>query len=227
MHFDTAKNDHGMRHNPLKALVAPRPIGWISTIDENGVHNLAPYSFFNLVSDRPPMVMFASGGYKDSARIVAASGEFVCSLATWDLRNEMNMTSAEVPQNVSEFEFSGLTPEPSKFVRPPRVKESPAALECKHYKTVELPADPRDGKMHYLVIGTVVGIYIDDRVIKDGLINLGEMRPVARLGYKEYGVITPETVFTMDWQSAASPTGEGPKGPDGKPLVFGTSAREI
>ncbi|MGE3710529.1 MAG: flavin reductase family protein, partial [Hyphomicrobiaceae bacterium] len=188
MHFETARNNHGMRHNPLKALVAPRPIGWISTIDDSGICNLAPYSFFNLVSDRPPMVMFSSGGFKDSPRIAGSCGEFVCSLATWDLREKMNITSAEVASDVDEFKLAGLTPAPSVLVAPPRVKESPAALECRHYKTVELPPDPSDGKVHYLVIGHVVGIYIDDAVIRDGMIDTGQLRPVARLGYREYGV---------------------------------------
>ncbi len=197
MFFETAKNDHGLRHNPVKALVAPRPIGWISTISPAGVVNLAPFSFFNLVSDIPPVVMFASGGRKDSVINAEQTGEFVCSLATWDLRFEMNASSAEVPPEVDEFEISHLTPAPSTLVAPPRVEQSPTALECRYIQTVETPRHEPTGKMHWIVIGQVVGIYINDNVIKDGLVDTGAIRPIARLGYHDYSVITPDSVFTM------------------------------
>ena len=197
MFYDTAKNDHGLRHTPLKALVGPRPIGWVSTIGKGGVVNLAPYSFFNLVSDVPPCVMFSGGGPKDSWRNAQDTGEFVCSLATWDLRWEMNASSAEVPPDVDEFTISRVNPTPSRMVKPPRVKESPVALECKHWQTITLPRNERSGKVHHLTIGTVVGVYIDDSFIKDGLVDTGAMRPVARIGYHDYSVLTPENVFTM------------------------------
>lgn len=198
MFYDTAKNNHGLRHTPLKALVAPRPIGWISTLDRDGVANLAPFSFFNLVSDRPPCVMFSGGGPKDTWRNAEATGEFVCSLATWDLRWQMNASSAEVPPEVDEFAISRVTKAASTYVKPPRVAESPVSLECKHVSTTTTPRDPKTGKIHHLVLGLVVGIYIDDRFIKDGLVDTGAMLPIARIGYHDYCVMKPENVFTME-----------------------------
>jgi len=197
MFYDTARNNHGLRYTPLKALVAPRPIGWISTLDRNGVANLAPYSFFNLVSDRPPCVIFSGGGPKDSWRNAQETGEFVCSLATWDLRYEMNASSAEVPSEIDEFAISRLTKAQSTYVKPPRVAESPVALECKYVSTTTTPRDEKTGQVHHLVLGRIVGIYIDDRYIKDGLVDTGAMMPIARMGYHDYTVVRPESVFTM------------------------------
>ncbi len=135
MHYDTESNRHGLRHDPFKALVAPRPIGWIATVGPDGTPNLAPYSFFNSISDRPPMVMFASSGRKDSLKNLERSGEFTCSLATWDLREAMNVTSAPVPADVDEFQLSGLEPAPSCNVKPPRVPRSPAARRTRRLRT--------------------------------------------------------------------------------------------
>jgi flavin reductase (DIM6/NTAB) family NADH-FMN oxidoreductase RutF len=137
--YETIANKHGLKHDPFKALVAPRPIGWISTIGKDGICNIAPYSFFNAVGEKPHYVIFSSAGRKDSLLNIEETGEFVCSLATWDLRFNMNMTSAAVPRGVDEFPLGDLTAAPCRLVKPPRVKESPAALECKHWKTVELP----------------------------------------------------------------------------------------
>ena len=199
MHYDSIKNDHGLPHDPFKALIAPRPIGWVSTIGADGVCNLAPYSFFNAISDRPHYIMFSSSGLKDSARNVEANGEFTCSLATFDLRAEMNLSSAPVPPEADEFDVAGLTVAKSRYVTPPRVKESPAAFECRHWRTIELPgADAEQGTGNYLVIGHVVGIYIDERFLKDGLVDTGAMRPIARMGYMDYAVVTPETVFALN-----------------------------
>lgn len=192
--FYRTDGDHGLPHNPFKALVAPRPIGWISSVSADGVVNLAPYSFFNAVSDRPPMVMFAAngrhatGGHKDSLKNVQETGEFVCSLATWDLRESMNASSADVGREVDEFALVGLTPEPAELVRPPRVKESPVHLECRWLHTVTLPCDAA-GMSNNVVFGHVIGIHIDESVIKDGLIDIPTLRPVARLGYFDYAVV--------------------------------------
>ena len=139
MFYETIANKHGLKHDPFKALVAPRPIGWISTVGKDGICNIAPYSFFNAVGEKPHYVIFSSAGRKDSLLNIEETGEFVCSLATWDLRFNMNMTSAAVPHGVDEFPIGDLTAAPSRLVKPPRVKESPAALECKHWKTVDLP----------------------------------------------------------------------------------------
>lgn len=197
MHYDTAKRDHGLPHDPFKALVVPRPIGWVSSIGKDGVVNLAPYSFFNAVSDRPPMLMFSSAGTKDSLRNVLETGEFTFSLATWALRDKMNLSSAMVARSVDEFELAGLTKAASRFVAPPRVAESPAAFECRLWQTLPLPAPPR-GEGYTLVLGMVVGVYIDEAYIKDGLVQSGEMRPLARLGYMDYSVLSPESMFTMN-----------------------------
>lgn len=199
MHYETQENRHGLKHDPFKALMVPRPIGWVSTVNAQGVANLAPYSFFNAVSDRPPMVIFSSSGRKDSQTNIETSGEFTCSLATWDLRDAMNMSSAAVAPGVDEFALAGLEPAPSRLVKPPRVARSPAAFECRHWKTIQLPGDPKRPEHVYSVIfGMVVAIYIDDAYIKDGIVDTGGMRPIARMGYMEYSVVTPETVFTMN-----------------------------
>jgi flavin reductase (DIM6/NTAB) family NADH-FMN oxidoreductase RutF len=199
MFYDARINNHGLRHDPFKAIVVPRPIGWISTVSKEGICNLAPYSFFNAVSERPHYVVFGSGGAKDSLRNIEATGEFVCSLATYDQRFEMNMTSAPVPHGVDEFPLAGLTAAASRLVRPPRVKESPAALECKYWKTVEIPAAEENGKSTYWVVfGRVIGIHIDDSFIKDGIVETRRMRPIARMGYMEYATVTPETVFSIN-----------------------------
>ena len=139
MHYDPVNGRHGLRFDPFKALIVPRPIGWIGTLSREGVPNLAPYSFFNAVSDHPPVVMFSSHGRKDSLRNIEATGEFTCSLATYELRERMNLSSAMVSPEVDEFELSGLTAAPGVYVKAPRVAESPGALECKFWQKIDLP----------------------------------------------------------------------------------------
>jgi flavin reductase (DIM6/NTAB) family NADH-FMN oxidoreductase RutF len=200
MHYTTAERKehlkHGLRHDPFKALVAPRPIGWITTIGPDGQLNLAPYSFFNAVSDYPLMVMFSSNSRKDSVSHAEASGEFTCSMATQPQAERMNLTSAAVASDVSEYSLAGLTTAPSLVVKPPRVEGSPAALECRTWKVIELPRG-RAETTHYVTFGEVVAIYIDDRFVHDGLVDTAAMRPVARMGYMDYAVVTPDTRFTM------------------------------
>lgn len=197
MHYDASTRDHGLRHDPFKALVAPRPVGWIGSLDAQGVANLAPHSFFNAVSDRPPMVMFSVNGHNDSLRNIEARGEFTCSLATWDLREAMNMSSAPVSPEVDEFALAGLEKAASRFVAPPRVAASPAAFECRLWRIVPLPG-VGDRPGYSVVFGQVVGIYIDDAFIVDGLVHTGAMKPIARLGYMDYSVLSPESMFTMN-----------------------------
>lgn len=205
MHYDTTTNAHGLKHDPFKALVVPRPIGWIATLNPDGTPNLAPYSFFNGVGDRPPMVMFASGGRKDSLLNAEATGEFTCSLATWDLRDEMNLSSATVAPGVNEFEIAGLETAPSYYVKAPRVARSPAALECKHWKTIEMPPPPgRSEAAYWVVFGLVVGVYIDDAAIKDGRFDTAGVRPLARMGYMDYSVVTPENTFELNRPNVAA-----------------------
>jgi flavin reductase (DIM6/NTAB) family NADH-FMN oxidoreductase RutF len=195
MYYDPRKNDHGLPHSPWTSLVVPRPIGWISTISPEGVVNLAPYSFFNIVSSYPPFVMFSSNPRKHSQRNAEETGEFVANLATWELREEVNATSAEFGPSVSEPQRVGLEMVPSRQVKPPRVARSPVAIECKYSKTVELFGS--DGKRNpsSIVLGEVVGIYIDDDLIVHGRIDVTRMKPIARLGYMDYAVV--EDFFTI------------------------------
>lgn len=194
MFYDAGRNDHGLRHDPFKALVVPRPIGWISSVSRDGVLNLAPYSFFNAVSTDPHIVAFASYGRKDSLVNAEEQGEFVCNLATWDQREGLNMSSATVGPEVDEFVLSGLETEPSRMVKPPRVKGAPAHFECVWLQT--MPMKGRDGRLSYfLVFGEVVGVHIEDRFIHDGIVDTAAMRPLARLGYHDYSVV--DEVFAM------------------------------
>lgn len=210
MYYATDSNKHGLKFDPFKALMAPRPIGWISTVSRDGVHNLAPYSFFNAVSDVPPVVMFSSSGRKDSLVNIEDNGEFTCSLATWDLREAMNLSSAPVVHGVDEFELAGLTKATGSAVKTARVAESPAAFECRHWKTVELPdfstpnTTKRSAHKSYVVFGLVVGIYIDERVIKEGLVDTAAMQPIARMGYMDYAVVNRDTTFTMNRPMASA-----------------------
>jgi flavin reductase (DIM6/NTAB) family NADH-FMN oxidoreductase RutF len=190
MFYEPTKRNHGLPHDPFKAIVGPRPIGWISSIDAKGQVNLAPYSFFNGVATFPPMVMFASDGFKDSVSNVNETMEFVCNLATWDLRDAMNRSSESVPHEVNEFELAGLTQAPSKLVKPPRVAEAPCALECKATQIVQMKGPNGDPRDNYVVFGEVVGIHIDEQYIKNGILDSAAMKPIARLGYRDYSVVT-------------------------------------
>src|SRR6185437_9506160 len=189
MFYDARKNDHGLPHDPFKAIVAPRPIGWVTSMNAKGEVNLAPYSFFNGVASRPAMVMFSSEGFKDSASFIAETKEFVCNLATWDLRDAMNATSAPLPRGVSEMPRAGLDAAPSRLVKPPQVAASPCALECKLLKIV--PLEDIDGRPVdcHVVFGQVIGVHIDDRFLVNGRLDTAAMKPIARCGYDEYAVV--------------------------------------
>lgn len=195
MFYEPSKRNHGLPHDPFKAIVAPRPIGWISSISASGQVNLAPYSFFNAVASQPYLVMFSSEGMKDSAANVAETKEFVCNFVTWDLREQMNQTSAPYQKGVNEFERAGLEMAPSKLVKPPRVAASPCALECRLLQIVELSDLEGKPLQRFAVFGQVVGVHIDDRFIKDGLLDTAAMKPVSRGGYHDYSVMTES--FTM------------------------------
>jgi flavin reductase (DIM6/NTAB) family NADH-FMN oxidoreductase RutF len=197
MFYDTESNNHGLPHDPFKAIVTPRPIGWITSMSAKGEVNLSPYSFFNAVSDRPHMVAFSSGGRKDAVTFIEETKEFVCNLATYELRDQMNATSAVLPRGENEMIHAGLDAAPSRLVRPPRVADALAALECKWLQTVPLIPLDGDDPAYFLVIGQVVGIYIDDRFIVNGLVDTAAMKPIARSGYRDYFVSTPETKFSI------------------------------
>jgi flavin reductase (DIM6/NTAB) family NADH-FMN oxidoreductase RutF len=198
MFYEPAKHNHGLPHDPFKAIVAPRPIGWITSMNARGEINLAPYSFFNAVSGNPPTVMFSSEGRKDSVTFVDETKEFVCNLATWDTREQMNKTSAPYPRGVNEMREAGLEAAPSVLIKPPRVAAAPCALECKWLQTVQLQDLEGTATNRYVIFGQVVGVHIDDRFIKDGLLDTAAMRPIARAGYHDYFVATAETRFAID-----------------------------
>ena len=168
MFYETIANKHGLRHDPFKALVAPRPIGWISTVSKAGICNIAPYSFFNAVGEKPHYVMFSSAGRKDSLLNIEETGEFVCSLATWDLRFNMNMTSASVPYGVDEFPIGDLTAAPLPPRQAAARQGEPAALECKHWKTVELPPLEPGGQSSNSVVFGQVGRHPHRRPVRQG-----------------------------------------------------------
>ena len=196
MFYEPDKRDRTLLpHDPFKAIVAPRPIGWITSISVKGEVNLAPYSYFNGVNSRANVVMFASEGRKDSLNNIAETREFVCNLATWDLRDAMNATAAPLPHGVNEMQHAGLESAPSRLVKPPRVAASPCALECKLVKIVAM--ETADGKPvdSHVVFGQVVGVHIDDRFIVDGMLDTAAMKPIARCGYDQYAVV--EAVFSM------------------------------
>jgi flavin reductase (DIM6/NTAB) family NADH-FMN oxidoreductase RutF len=201
MFYEPDKDDHGLRYNPYKSIVVPRPIGWISTVSTEGIVNLAPYSQFNNLAYDPPYVMFSaasfpeSGRRKDSAKNAADTGEFVVNMATYDLREAVNITSRFVPPEVDEAALAGLEMIPSHLVKPPRVKASPVHLECKFHSSLALPARVRD-QVHHLVIGRVVGVHIrDDALTPEGKLDVAKIRPLAWLGYFDYTYV--DKVFTM------------------------------
>ena len=173
---------HGIAHDPFKALVAPRPIGWVSTMAADGSVNLAPYSFFNAIGEAPPMLAFSSNGAKDSATFAGEIREFVWNLVTFELREAMNETSAPLPRGDSEFERAGLAMAPSERVAPPRVAGARCAMECQVVEHLQLR--DVDGRLtdQHLVIGQVVGIHLDESMIVDGIVETARLCPVARLG---------------------------------------------
>ena len=200
MFYEPAKNDHGLPHNPIPSLIVPRPIGWTTTLSKEGVVNLAPFSLFNGVGYGPPTVILcpngkgAGGGQKDTVVNVRDTGEFVINMATWDLREQMSKTAATLPADVDEMELAGLTPVPSRVVKPPRVAESPVNLECRHIQTVNLPSYDPDLPLN-AIFGEVVGVHIADEVISEGRVDIAKIRPIARLGYMDYTVV--DTIFEM------------------------------
>ncbi|MGV2099244.1 flavin reductase family protein [Rhizobium sp. 21-4511-3d] len=186
MFYPTDTNKHGLAHDPFKAIVAPRPIGWIGTKGTDGSLNLGPYSFFNAISDRPKLVMFSSSGRKHSQQNARETGVFTCSFVSRNLIDQMNLSSATVPYGVNEFEFSGLTAKQGEIVDAPYVAEAFAVLECKVTEIIEprgLSGEPSENVM---VIGEVVGIHIDETIIREGRLDMAIARPVARMGYMDY-----------------------------------------
>jgi len=173
---------HGLPRDPMTSLVAPRPIAWISTVNAAGRVNLAPFSFYNIVSTRPPAVMFSCSGPRDTGRNVEATGEFVVNVPSYDLREAMMATSEDVDAGVSEAELAGVEMAPSVSVRPPRVRNSRIALECRYLQTVRL-------EFNTVIFGSVVGVFIDDALLVDGYVRWPEGQLLFRLGYLDYGAV--------------------------------------
>ena len=194
MYYDTNENNHGLPHNPFKALTVPRPIGCISKLSKNGIGNLSPYSYFNGLSYDPPFVMFSAGNRsdgskKDSVLNAEEIGEFVVNISTLDTRFQMNDTSWIMEPETDELEKTGLTAIDSINVKPKRVAESPVHFECKYHQTVQLPGNKNAG-FHHVVFGQVIGIHIKDEFITDeGIVDILKMKIIARLGYNDYTLI--------------------------------------
>ncbi len=201
MFYRPRNNDHGLPYNPLKACVVPRPIGWISTVNIEGAVNLAPFSFFNMLSYNPPYVLFSSGMHQDSAHKdtvvnIEQTGEFVYNMATWDQREAMNRSAMIVERGVDELAAAELEALPSRFVRPPRVKGAPVHFECRHYQSLDLPGTTPKAA-HRVILGEVIGVHIDDGALTaDGFLDIAAIRPIGRLGYKDY--VTVEETFSME-----------------------------
>jgi len=194
MFYQPAARDHGLPHDPFKALIAPRPIGWVATQSKNGTRNIAPFSFFNAVGDNPAMVMFSLA----TMRNIEETGECTVSLASKALTDEMNMSSAGVESSVSEFDLANIETAESTLVTPPRVANSPAALECKHWQTIPLPPRPGSDSGYFMVLATVVGVHINDQFIIDGRVDTPAMELLARMGYMDYAVINADSVFSLN-----------------------------
>lgn len=198
IHFYEPAAGHGLPHDPFKAIVAPRPIGWISTLDAAGVPNLAPYSYFNAVCDTPPLLVFASVGRKDSVVNAEATGEFVWNMATRALAEAMNASSAPVAPEVDEFALAGLAPAPCRIVRAPRVAAAPAAMECRVVEILRLKTVEGKPTDNWLTIGQVVGVHVAREFLRDGMFDTGAAHPIMRAGYRDaYVEATPETMFRM------------------------------
>lgn len=181
-HFYEPAQGHGLAHDPLNAIVAPRPIGWISTVSAAGVRNLAPYSFFNLFNYRPPILGFASIGWKDSVANIAETREFVWNLATRPLAEAMNASAATVSPEVDEFRLAGIATAPARLVRPDRVAESPAQFECRLTQLIRLEGQSGAPLDTWLVLGEVVGVHIDRSMLADGVYQTARARPILRGG---------------------------------------------
>lgn len=197
-HFYEPALGHNLSHDPLNAIVAPRPIGWVSTHSSNGVLNLAPYSFFNAFNYRPPIIGFSSVGRKDSLNNIEQTGEFVWNLATRPLAEAMNRSSASAPTGVDEFELAGLTPVASRVVQVPRVGESPVTFECRRTQIIRLQSAAGSNIDAWLVLGEVVGVHIAKSLLKDGVYDTAAARPILRGGGPSaYFEISHDLMFHM------------------------------
>ncbi|MSQ53211.1 MAG: flavin reductase family protein [Betaproteobacteria bacterium] len=215
MFYETEKNNHGLPYNPFKSICVPRPIAWISSLSKTGVLNIAPFSQFTNLSYDPPMIVFSSsdrteGTQKDTVQNILDTKEFVVNMATWDLREQVEITGQAVGPEVDEAKLAGLAMTPSNMVRAPRIAQSPVQMECAFHASMTLPG--RKGP-HHLMVGRVIGVHIKDEVIgADGKLDILKIRPLARLGYLDYTSV--ESFFTML-----------PKGPGAEAAARGRSGQ--
>lgn len=197
-HFYEPSAGHGLAHDPFNAIIAPRPIGWISSRSAAGVLNLAPYSFFNAFNYKPPIIGFSSTSWKDSVANIEATSEFAWNLATRPLAEQMNATSAPVSPETDEFALAGLTPQPSRLIAVPRVGESPVSFECRLTQIIRLQSKEGSDVGAWLVLGEVVGVHIARGLIEDGVYQTARAQPILRAGGPtSYFTIAPEGEFHM------------------------------
>ena len=198
LHYYEPAKGHGLKHDPFNAIIAPRPIGWISSRDAKGHVNLAPYSFFNGFNYHPPIIGFSSTSWKDTVANIQETGEFVWNLATMDLAQQMNATSASVPHEIDEFNIAGLTPVAGRIVDVPRVAESPVSFECKLTQIIQLQGADGHKVQAWLTLGEVVAVHIDKKLIQDGVYQTALARPIVRAGRRgDYFEIRPDAMFEM------------------------------
>lgn len=190
MYYTDGDRELDFRHDPFKAIVAPRPIGWISAVSAKGEVNLSPYSFFNAISSRPNIVMFSSEDKKDAVAFIEETGEFTCSLVTRALAQQMNLTSAPLPRGISEYAHAGLEMAPSRIVKPLRVAASPAALECKLLSIQQLRDIDGNDLPRWMVLGQVVAAYVGEAFVRDGRFDTAGANPIARCGYSDYAEVS-------------------------------------
>jgi flavin reductase (DIM6/NTAB) family NADH-FMN oxidoreductase RutF len=197
-HIYEPRSGHGLKHEPLNAIIGPRPIGWISSISADGAANLAPYSFFNAFNYSPPIIGFSTIGWKDTAANVQATGEFCWNLATRALAQEMNLTCAPAPPEIDEFEVAGLTKATGRLVKAPMVLESPVNFECRLTQLIQLELVDHSKVGTWLILGEVVAVHIDPTLITDGVYETATARPILRAGrLGDYFETVPETMFRM------------------------------
>lgn len=198
----------------MTATIVPRPIAWVSTVNEAGLSNLAPFSFFTGVCSIPPTILFCNlvrgtdGGEKDTLHNIRATGEFVINVVTEELAPAMNLTAGEYPSGTNEFEIAGLTETPSATVKPPRLKESPVSMECKLSQIV----DVGDGGIGAgsIIIGEVLHLHIDDQVMLPNYkVDTRTLNPISRLAGPNYGKIG-EIFQILRPASQVEPNGDKP-----------------
>ena len=202
MFYETKKKNHGLKYDPFKSCIIPRPIAWITTTSNNGEDNCAPYSFFNGVASDPPMVMFANNGPaiinegpKDTFSNIKDNKEFVINISTYSNKDKMNETCFPLEPEKSELDLAKLETSSSKIVKPKSLKISPINMECMLYKIIDLPSKEK-GEYNGIIIGEVLGINIDDNCIKDGMVDVKKIKPLARLGYMDYCYV--DNIFKMN-----------------------------